>query len=331
MHTAMEKNNVIHIKNLHREFRVVKGFIKKKIAHVTAIKDVSFDVYKGEIFGLIGPNGAGKTTTIKILSTLLAPSSGTCQVLGHDVFGEEKHIRSKINFIFGGESGVYRRLSARDNLIYFSNLYNVPSIVQKTRIPELLDLVGLTSKADMRVETYSKGMIQRLQIARGLINDPQIIFMDEPTIGLDPVGASELREIIKRLSSLGKTIVLTTHYMFEVDELCDRVAIIKDGQIIACDTPVQLKKGINADSKIIFTLHKDSLLNRDALLDIEYVRDVQIQRNSDGNDVVVYCQDYPENVVSEIIRAFPNVRFHNISIKVPTLEDVYINLVGDKK
>ena len=235
----MEK--VISVENLSRTYEATVGILKKEKKTVHALKGVSFDVHKGEIFGLLGPNGAGKTTTIKILTTLLAPTSGTAKVLGHDTFGDEQRLRSKINFIFGGERSLYWRLSAYDNLRYFASLYKVPRHVQKERIPCLLKKVGLLDKQDLKVETFSKGMKQRLQIARGLINDPEILFLDEPTIGLDPSGAILFRNIVKDLAASGKTILLTTHYMHEAEELCDRVGIIADGQLLSLNTPEQLK------------------------------------------------------------------------------------------
>ena len=176
-----------------------------------------------------------------MLTTLLAPTSGKCEVLGYKTFGEEKKIRSKINFIFGGEMGVYRRLSARDNLRYFSNLYLIPKKEQDERIDRILKLVDLADRADDLAETYSKGMIQRLQIARGLINDPEILFMDEPTVGLDPVGARMLRDIIRKLKEDGKTVLLTTHNLAEVEELCDHLVIINKGKVIAKGTPQSIK------------------------------------------------------------------------------------------
>ena len=176
-----------------------------------------------------------------MLTTLLAPTSGQCKVLGFDSFGEEKLIRSRINFIFGGELGVYRRLSARDNLRYFASLYLITRYEQSQRIEDILKLVDLLDRADDLVETFSKGMIQRLQIARGLINNPEIIFMDEPTIGLDPLGAKMLREIILSLKSEGKTVLLTTHNLQEAEELCDRILIIKSGKVIANGTPSQIR------------------------------------------------------------------------------------------
>jgi len=232
---------VIEVKDLKRTYVTRRGLLKKKKRVVQAVDGISFEVRRGEIFGLLGQNGAGKTTTIKMLTTLLAPTAGTCKVLGCDTFGQEKQIRKRINFIFGGEMGVYRRLSARDNLRYFSNLYLIPRKERDVRIEKILKLVDLADRADDLAETYSKGMIQRLQIARGLINDPEILFMDEPTVGLDPLGARMLRDIIRRLKEQGKTVLLTTHNLAEVEELCDRLIIINKGKVVARGTPAEIK------------------------------------------------------------------------------------------
>lgn len=240
----MEK--VIEVVNLKREYITTKGWLFRKQKRVVAVNGINFSVSKGEIFGLLGENGAGKTTTIKMLITLLAPTDGACRVLGFDTFKEAKKVRNKINFVFGGELGVYRRLSARDNLLYFAGLYKIKGLEAKEKTEELLKLVELDDVADRLVETYSKGMIQRLQIARGLINNPQIIFMDEPTVGLDPLGANMLRNIIRKLKEDGKTVLLTTHYMQEADELCDNIAIINKGKMIALDSPENLKKEYGA-------------------------------------------------------------------------------------
>ena len=234
--------NVIEVKNLKREYTTTKGWLFRKQHKLMAVDGIDFSVKEGEIFGLLGENGAGKTTTIKMLITLLAPTSGECRVLGFDTYKEANKIREDINFVFGGEMGVYRRLSARDNLLYFAGLYKIKGQEAKKRTEALLKLVELEDAADRLVETYSKGMIQRLQIARGLMNNPKIIFMDEPTVGLDPLGANMLRDIIRKLKADGKTVLLTTHYMQEADELCDRIAMINKGKIIAIDTPENLKK-----------------------------------------------------------------------------------------
>ena len=232
---------VIEVQALRREYVRQTRLFRSGKKVVKAVDGISFSVARGEIFGLLGQNGAGKTTTIKMLTTLLAPSSGECRVLGYRSFGEEKKIRPRINFIFGGEMGVYRRLSARDNLHYFSNLYLLSRAEQAKRIDTILKLVDLADRADDLAETYSKGMIQRLQIARGLINNPEILFMDEPTVGLDPLGARMLRDIIRRLREEGRTVLLTTHYLAEAEELCDRMVIINRGKLVAGGTPEQIK------------------------------------------------------------------------------------------
>ncbi len=234
-------DTIIEVRDLRREYTTYKGALRKKKEIVEAVRGISFTVNTGEIFGLLGQNGAGKTTTIKMLTTLLAPTSGICKVFGYDSFGQEKLIRRRINFIFGGEMGVYRRLSGRDNLRYFANLYLLDTETREHRINEILELVELTDAADRLAETYSKGMIQRLQIARGLINDPEILFMDEPTVGLDPLGARMLRNIIRKLRDEGKTVLLTTHYLPEAEELCDRMVILDHGEIVARGTPAEIK------------------------------------------------------------------------------------------
>ncbi len=233
--------SAIEVRNLTRDFHTTLGLFRRTKQTVNALKGLSFSVEAGEIFGLLGPNGAGKTTTIKILTTLLAPTAGTARVLGLDCFGEEQALRRRINFILGGERNLYWRLSAWDNLSYFCDLYGLPEAWKKERIAYLLDLVGLADKAHHRMESFSKGMKQRLQIARGLVNDPEVVFLDEPSIGLDPVGARTLRDVIRQQAKRGKTIVLTTHYLQEADELCDRIAVINHGMLVALDTPQGLK------------------------------------------------------------------------------------------
>lgn len=253
----MNMEYAIEVSDLSREYMVNKGWMRRKKEKRIAVDSISFKVRKGEIFGLLGENGAGKTTTIKMLTTLLEPNSGTCLVNGWDCIKEKDRIRPHINFVFGGESGVYRRLSAMDNLIYFASLYRIIGDEATKRAENLLKMVGLYENRDQLVETYSKGMIQRLQIARGLINNPEIILMDEPTIGLDPIGANKLREIIKQIREDGKTVLLTTHYMQEADDLCDNIAILSKGKIVALDSPQQLKKsfgknGLNSTLEEVF-------------------------------------------------------------------------------
>lgn len=324
----MEK--VIEVRDLKRIYDSQVGFIRKKTKKVEALKGITFHVNKGEIFGLLGPNGAGKTTTIKILTTLLAQSDGEAYVLGYKPFGEENMIRNRINFIFGGERSLYWRLSGKDNLHYFCDLYKIPKKEQENIVNELLNLVSLKGRENEKVETYSKGMKQRLQIARSLLNDPDILFLDEPTIGLDPVGAKDLRIIIKNLSNKGKTIVLTTHYMQEAEELCDRIGIIKDGKLVALDNIEGLKERVDKTSKIIFKMRNEEKTDLNQVIqDLEEVSKMYVDKKEDYS-VITVITNKPETTLSKVleIRGIKNIL--SFDIKKSTLEDVYIQLVGEK-
>ena len=231
----------IETTDLKRSYISTTGIIRQKKKEVVALNGVNLSIQTGELFGLLGPNGAGKTTITRILSTILLPTSGTARVFGLDVVKSAGQIRPRIGLVFGGERGLYWRISGWDNLQYFADLYKMEPEISKKRIPELLELVGMTDRANERIETYSRGMKQRLHIARGLLHDPEVLFLDEPTMGLDPVAARDMRSVILGLKQAGKTIFLTSHYMFEVDALCDRVAVIHQGKILTEGTPASLK------------------------------------------------------------------------------------------
>jgi ABC-2 type transport system ATP-binding protein len=209
-----------------------------------AVDGITFTVNAGEIFGFLGPNGAGKTTTIKVLTGQLRPTSGTAQVAGFDVVEDRQCLKHKIGVVFEFQN-LYERLSARDNLVFSARLYGMP----KKRVDQVLAQVGLTDRARDRLKNYSNGMKQRLLVARALLHEPEILFLDEPTRGLDPNVAREIRSIIVRLARQGVTVFLTTHYMEEADQLSDRVAIIDQGRIVALDTPEQLKTVHGADAR----------------------------------------------------------------------------------
>ncbi|WP_431247715.1 ABC transporter ATP-binding protein [Leifsonia xyli] len=202
-----------------------------------ALDGVDLTIESGELFGILGPNGAGKTTLVRILTTLLTPSSGTARVEGLDVVRDMKALRRRIGVAFGGERGLYDRLTARDNLIFAAHLYDLPRRRITSRVAEVLEAVDLESRANDRVETFSRGMKQRMHIARALVHDPSILFLDEPTSGLDPVAARSLRELTKALQGQGKTILMTTHEMFEADALCGRVAILAGGGCAQWERP----------------------------------------------------------------------------------------------
>lgn len=210
--------------------------LRKYYGEVRAVDGISFTVDEGEVFGLLGHNGAGKTTTIRMLTGRSIPTGGRACIRGLDVATERDRIKPLINLVFEDQN-LYERLSGRENLSFFADLYDAPA----ERVDELLKIVGLTEAAGRKVKTYSTGMKQRLMIARALINDPKVLFLDEPTRGLDPTSARELRDLIAQLSDEGTTVVLTTHYMEEADELCDRVAFLSEGKIVALDTPRELK------------------------------------------------------------------------------------------
>lgn len=213
----------------------VSGLVKH-YGSVQALAGISFSVAEGEIFGFLGHNGAGKTTTIRILTGRTRPTAGTARVAGHDVVSDLAWIKPLINLVFE-EQNLYERLTGQDNLRVFADLYGVP----RRRVGELLDLVGLSDAAKRRVKTYSSGMKQRLLVARALINQPRVLFLDEPTRGLDPASAREIRTIIRDLSQQGTTVFLTTHDMVEADDLCHRVAFLAMGRIVALDSPRELK------------------------------------------------------------------------------------------
>jgi ABC-2 type transport system ATP-binding protein len=230
---------VIQTRNLTKQFIKRRSFSSP--AHLfdkitfTAVRDINLTVERGEIFGLLGPNGAGKTTLTKMLCTLLLPSSGTATICGYDLVKQQGKVKSRVALISSEERSFYWRLTGRQNLNFYSALYGLSRDQSRKRIPEVLKLVGMTEAADRRFQEYSTGMKQRMALARGLLADPEIFFMDEPTKGLDPVAARNLHDFIReQLVPQGKTIILATHYLTEAEQVCDRVGIMYDGEMKAC-------------------------------------------------------------------------------------------------
>jgi len=319
--------NAIEIRNLRRVFKTTIGIIRRKTKEVIAVDDISFNVPQGSLFGLLGPNGAGKTTTVKMLTTLLIPTAGSAYVLGFDVVDQADKIRGRIGFIFGGERGLYWRLSGINNLRYFASLYHVDPGISDKRIPYLLDLVGLEDRGQERVEGYSRGMKQRLHIARTLLHDPEVLFLDEPTMGLDPVGARELRQVIRNLQAEKKTILLTTHYMFEADALCERIAVIDRGRIVAMDTPEGLKHLVSDLSVIeieVFGLPEMTLGKIRQLPSIDTVN----VEEQDQRQLLLAHSPIGSEAVPELLAAMDGVRVGKVIVREPTLEDAYVRLVG---
>jgi ABC-2 type transport system ATP-binding protein len=318
---------VVEALDLHRTYRTSTGTLRRRWKNVEAVRGVNFQIEQGELFGLLGPNGAGKTTTIKMLITLLIPTKGTARVLGHDVVKDAREVRRRIGYVFGGERGVYERLSGYDNLRYFAELYGVSPREIRPRIGSLLELVGLEGREHERAEGYSRGMKQRLHIARGLLHDPPVLFLDEPTIGLDPVGARELRATIGSLAEAGKTILLTTHYMFEADALCDRIAVINRGEIVAEGTPGDLK-GRVVDGTVVevevFGV-PDGTVERVRAL--QGVMSVSVEEREQAQVLIVQTRSDVE-LTQSILGNLNGANVGRISRREPTLEDAYVALVS---
>jgi ABC-2 type transport system ATP-binding protein len=317
---------VIEARALRRTYRTTTGVIRRKPLEVEAVRGISFAVERGELFGLLGPNGAGKTTTIKMLITLLLPTSGEARVLGHDVVSDAREVRKRIGYVFGGDRGLYERLSAFDNLRYFAELYGVSGKRQRARIDEVLELVGLKGREQERVEGYSRGMRQRLHIARGILHDPEVVFLDEPTIGVDPVGARDLRQTIAGLVAAGKTVLLTTHYMFEADALCDRIAVIAQGQIVGEGTPTQLKERV-AEGRVteieVFGVGDDALARMRRLAGVTAVT---VEARDHAQLLVVQTSGARE-LTAPLLAELDGVEVGRVASREPTLEDAYVALV----
>jgi ABC-2 type transport system ATP-binding protein len=317
----------IEVENLRRVYRTTVGVLRRRVKEVLAVDDLSFAVTEGELFGLLGPNGAGKTTTVKMLTTLLIPTSGTARVLGLDVVREAEKLRGRIGFIFGGERGLYWRLSGLDNLRYFASLYHVDPSLSKQRIPYLMELVGLSGRGNEKVEGYSRGMKQRLHIARTLLHDPPMLFLDEPTIGLDPVGGREIRQVIRDLQAERKTILLTTHYMFEADALCQRIAVINHGRIVALDSPQGLKRLVRDLSVIeveLFGVRSDVT---DMVRTEPYVDSVSLE-DRDQRQLLLVQTGRGSEALPPLMHRLNGLRIGKVTVREPTLEDAYVRLVG---
>jgi ABC-2 type transport system ATP-binding protein len=318
----------VSVKGLTREY-TTRNFFGGVARSTWALSGVDFQVAVGELFGLIGPNGAGKTTTIKILTTLLTPTGGDATILGLDVRKDLYEIRRRIGIVFGGERGLYNRVSAVDNLRYFSDLYGVDSGVAKKRIPQLLEVVGLADRAQERVEKYSRGMKQRLHIAKALVHDPELIFLDEPTIGLDPAGARDIRNMVRELKAQGKTILLTTHYMFEAEELCQRVGVISKGKIVALDTPSDLKNMVRDISVIDLRTYGATMEYVEALRALPSVVRVVADLDSEEQSIRVQTP-MGADLLPQVVAALPEgTKIIDRTIKEPTLEDAYLRLVEE--
>jgi ABC-2 type transport system ATP-binding protein len=301
----------IHVQNLTRRFN-----------DLVAVDNISFDIDQGEIFGLLGPNGAGKTTTLSMLSTMLKPTSGSATINGIDIEHDEDGVRRSIGIVFQDQS-LDEELTAWENMDLHGRLYRIPTEVRRQRIADLLKLVELEDRKDDIVKTFSGGMRRRLEIARGLLHHPSVLFLDEPTLGLDPQTRNHLWEYIATLAKeKGITIILTTHYMEEADRLCNRIAIIDHGRIIAMDTPAKLKDGIGGD---VVTINSPDLERVVATL-----TEAQIGKVEQYEERVTVSLQNAEQQISAIVLLLTNnhISIESIAIHRPTLEDVFLSFTG---
>jgi len=303
----------------------------KAVEEFAAVAGVNFAIQQGEIFGLLGPNGAGKTTTIKMLCTLLEPTSGGATVCGYDVVRQADLVRQHLGAVLTGERSIYWKLTGRENLAYFAALYHLPPAVARQRIDELLARFDLTKRADELVERYSSGMKQRIAIAKALLAKPPVLLLDEPTIGLDPQAARNLRELILELKRDGHTILLTTHYMEEADQLSDRIGIIDQGKIIALDTPAALKASINQlDIMQLEVANFDPSLTEQltALPTIQNVATRYLGTDSAWS-LALHTTD-SRGMLPLLIQTIGAQagQIRHMQIAQPTLEDVFISLTG---
>ena len=317
----------VETESLTRVFNPKK---KKEGKSVTALNSVDLRIERGELFGLLGPNGAGKTTLLKILSTLLLPTSGKAYVAGFDVAKDFQEVRKRINMVSGGEISGYGLLTVRENLWMFTQFYGMKSAVAFKQIDTMLELFGMSDKKNEKVRTLSTGMRQKMNVIRGFVTDPEILFLDEPTLGLDVNASRVIRDYIVEWVEKrpDKTVLLTTHYMAEADQLCDRIAIIDDGKILACDAPDTLKKLVKTSTMLKIDV---TLLNNKKVLDeipgvekFTYTDDPA--SNLTSLKFVLQDESAVSDIVSEIVHS--GAKILALRKTEPTLEDVFIKMVG---
>lgn len=298
--------------------------LTKKFEDLTAVDHITFSVKEGEIFGLLGPNGAGKTTIINMLSTLLKPTSGYAEVAGYDISKNEDEVRLNIGIVFQ-EPALDTMLTGRENLEFHAMIYNLSKEEMEKKIKEVLELVELTDKADILVENYSGGMKRRLEIARGLIHKPKVLFLDEPTLGLDTQTRRHIWDYIKKLNKENKVaIILTTHYMEEADYLCDRTAIIDYGKIVALDTPSKLKDTLKGDIISLEVKEKAEKL-------IDHLKTIKWIKAAKKHDSIINLTvKQGEKKIPELIMAAQKigVNISSVTLHKPSLEDVFLHFTG---
>lgn len=318
-------NTIIETKSLRKTFKSHQGK-GGKTQLVEAVKDINLHVQEGEIFGFLGPNGAGKSTTLRMLTTLIAPTAGQAQVAGCDLLREAKQVRKRIGYV-SQAGGADTTSTGRENLMLQARLYGLSKEAASKRTDELLITLELASFADRLVKTYSGGQRRRLDLALGMINSPRLLFLDEPTTGLDPQSRAHLWEEVRKLRALGTTIFLTTHYLEEADVLADRLAIMDDGQIVAEGTPNELKQMIAGD---VVTLGLETQNGHYQKIQDLFHAQAFVREIHPGNDEVQLYVERGEENLAEIIRLIDGagLRLSRVALTRPSLDDVFLRKTG---
>ncbi|MBK8020500.1 MAG: ABC transporter ATP-binding protein [Chloroflexi bacterium] len=322
----------IETHDLRRVYKIRGTRRKEDAKSLTALDGVSLDVPRGELFGLLGPNGAGKTTLIKILATLLLPSSGMARVDGLDVATQTQEVRRRISMVSGGETSGFGLLTVEENLWMFARFYGLDNTFIRSRLAEMMQLVGIYDRRRTKISDLSTGLRQKMNFIRGFISDPSVVFLDEPTLGLDVTAARDVRGFVKdwMQQNPDRTLLLTTHYMAEADELCDRLAIIDKGKVLICDTPEHLKRRVQADT--IFDLKIQPLRKptspENVVEAVPGVRSVTIADHTDSTQLRLSL--HGEDALPEVLSHLAGRGSGLLSLEKcePTLEDVFIQLVG---
>jgi len=327
--------NAIDTISLSKKFPRTSGYRDllpfRKREWVRAVENVDLEIREGEFFGLLGPNGAGKTTLIKMLCCLVLPSSGTGQVFGHDIQKEEQAVKNLVGLVSAEERSFYWRITGRENLRFYASLYHLPGRQAKSRIDELLELVGLTDKADVRFQNYSTGMRQKLAIARGLLSDPRVLFVDEPTRSLDPVSAQAVRSFLKeKVIGKGTTVILATHNLGEAEQLCDRLAIMNRGKLNALGSVRELRSIFQTQEKCELELRNfsDSVLEQLSLID--GVAECRTTNRNDGVaslELMIYNRS---TVLPQIMQILVDsgAEVCNCQLGELPLEEIFIHALG---
>lgn len=321
-HVCVMEAPGVEVRNLRRTYGG-----RRKTPEVVALSGMDLSIPAGEVHGLLGPNGAGKTTLCKILSTVLLPTAGEAHILGYDVVRETAAVRRLVGIVFGGERGLYSRLTARQNLQFWAALYGLRGRALRERVETLLGRVGLSERAGQRVEGFSRGMKQRLHLARGLVGDPRVMLLDEPTAGMDPMAAREFRTLVGELRDEERTVLMTTHDMAEAEAVCDRVTLIDGGQLLATERPATLTRWISTYARVVATDLSAPLRERLASELAILPGVAEVRRVSPAG---LRIETAAEDAAPRVLRVLLDEGVTNVATERASLEEVYLHVMGER-